>query len=294
MHKLIETKQRDVRACVRVQGKRKKRMAEVARQRRTPSPSRADQRARAANKVSLKLVALSLAEIDDDKEQDPPAKFPLKIGESTYASLADYNLGIGHITAQKNNFEDEGIRVVVPVESAGPGAIFLSDFETAGKPEWLRKRGINHVISIYGNPTLPKGTGSTIVRFDDNGSTDAKFQIALLADTLNTFEQQGATVLIHCQFGRSRSVTCILYFLVAYKRMGLGAALEVLKKSGIYTGAVNPDFKSYLRNRVKEIMMMSEQEEKIPERKTGRPRSPAKNRNILHPAESALINHTLW
>tara|TARA_B110001454_G_scaffold191477_1_gene191185 strand:- start:1284 stop:1637 length:354 start_codon:yes stop_codon:yes gene_type:complete len=62
-------------------------------------------------------------------------------------------------------------------------------------------------------------------------------------------------VLIHCQFGRSRSVTSVLFFLVSFRNMGLGAALEMLKNSGVYTGAVNSSFRSLLFEKAKEVKL---------------------------------------
>jgi hypothetical protein len=181
--------------------------------------------------------------------------------------------------------------------------LYISDAEAATNRTWIKKNDIKHVISLHKPPdTLPYGVGTSIIPIsDDDGGVDAVPEIAAKISLLLT---KNIGVLIHCEFGRSRSVTCVLYFLIKHRDMGLGAALEILKNSGVYTGSVNPSFRSLLfeRAKVQKLSKQARELEELPggnEEEQGRKRYKRvikKPANKLYPrsAKTVEMNMDEW
>jgi dual specificity phosphatase 12 len=119
--------------------------------------------------------------------------------------------------------------------------IYLGSTYNASNWNLLVDNNIYNVINATNNiPNFFKDDGITylnIIKNDDGEDTFTKEEFEKTYEFINNSNQN---VLIHCVFGRSRSVTIILYYLIKKYNFTCKDALDLLKAKRYY---INPSLK---------------------------------------------------
>lgn len=108
--------------------------------------------------------------------------------------------------------------------------IYISNLSTAMNKELLDELGIKNIISCisHENSVLPKMTYKFICCYDDVG-----FDISQYFDECTGFIDyiinSGEKVLIHCMYGKSRSVSIVIAYLIRFQKMSCNTALEKIR-----------------------------------------------------------------
>ncbi len=101
-----------------------------------------------------------------------------------------------------------------------PGKLWISDISAAMNYSWLKRTGITHILSVTSFPHnkvmfYPDDFVYYTVRAHDNTSTDIMQYWPATTAFIRNALAQGGRVLVHCKFGRSRSVATVAAYLIA-------------------------------------------------------------------------------
>ncbi|KAI0057976.1 phosphatases II, partial [Artomyces pyxidatus] len=111
-----------------------------------------------------------------------------------------------------------------------PG-LFLSDMYSATSPRVLQRLRPTHVLSVV-PPPWPAYAPHVAVRrlaLDDTPDTDLAPHLAGAVAWIADARAAGGTVLVHCIWGKSRSASVVLAYLVAAVGMPLAGALAYVR-----------------------------------------------------------------
>ncbi|KAI0743440.1 protein-tyrosine phosphatase-like protein [Daedaleopsis nitida] len=151
-----------------------------------------------------------------------------------------------------------------------PG-LFVCDLYTATSPAVIEQLGITHVVSVLRKPPYryPRQIEHLCVPLEDR--TDANlldyldYSVRWIRDALDvTTDDGGGRVLVHCVWGKSRSASLAVAFLVAARGMSLDAALHVVRTRRRVTRP-NPGFVAQLQVYERVTRLREEQAQRLRE-----------------------------
>ena len=138
--------------------------------------------------------------------------------------------------------------------AAAPG-VYVGPYLYAKSRGWLRRHAITHVINVTASaPCLFAAEGIVYLRIAIEDSPDAPIaeHFAAALAFVRTARSAGGSTLIHCQMGKSRSVTVAAAILMQDAGIGWREALRRVR-SARPRAAPNPGFLRALR-RLEEAM----------------------------------------
>lgn len=121
------------------------------------------------------------------------------------------------------------------VDNIIPDQIWISDISIAMNYRWLKDNGITHIVSVLNFPRdevqlYPNDFKYYYANRSDNTSTCLQdiwpSTCAFIDDAL----QHGGRVLVHCKFGRSRSVATVAAYMIYKLRMLPSQALDWIRQ----------------------------------------------------------------
>ena len=138
--------------------------------------------------------------------------------------------------------------------AAAPG-VYVGPYLYAKSRGWLRRHAITHVINVTASAPCPfAAEGIVYLRIAIEDSPDAPIaeHFAAALAFVRTARSAGGSTLIHCQMGKSRSVTVAAAILMQDAGIGWREALRRVR-SARPRAAPNPGFLRALR-RLEEAM----------------------------------------
>ena len=138
--------------------------------------------------------------------------------------------------------------------AAAPG-VYVGPYLYAKSRGWLRRHAITHVINVTASAPCPfAAEGIVYLRIAIEDSPDAPIaeHFAAALAFVRTARSAGGSTLIHCQMGKSRSVTVAAAILMQAAGIGWREALRRVR-SARPRAAPNPGFLRALR-RLEEAM----------------------------------------
>ena len=119
--------------------------------------------------------------------------------------------------------------------------IYLGSSYNASNWNLLVDNNINGIINASKNiPNFFESDGINYYNIIINDDGEDLFSLDELENAFNFINNSNCNILVHCVFGRSRSVTIILYYLIKKYNMSCEKALELLKNKRYY---INPSIK---------------------------------------------------
>jgi hypothetical protein len=134
------------------------------------------------------------------------------------------------------------------VRAVAPG-LWLGSSNAAANAEWLRARGITHVVNAAREVPSFFPDSIEYLRLELVDSSDAarKLQLALpgACDFIDAALQRGGGVLVHCQLGKSRSAAVVVAYAMLRRDWALERVQEVVRagRSGL---SINLGFQTLL------------------------------------------------
>lgn len=122
-------------------------------------------------------------------------------------------------------------------------------------PSWCQKNGFTHIINAAGGDaragfykTQPQDHGINYLELDllDIPQFGIGPFISKLYAFISEAYSKGGKILIHCVWGQSRSVACLIYFLMINRDINYDTALSIIRKSRP-AAAPNTGFELQLR-----------------------------------------------
>ena len=109
----------------------------------------------------------------------------------------------------------------------------------------LRQHNVKSIINItpttYKRPRNLRNFAS--VSIDDNVGTDIYDYFKEVSKYIDRYRNAGGALLIHCEYGISRSVTFVMAYLMKYRKMGILKALNTIRSCRpLAMAQANPDF----------------------------------------------------
>ena len=123
-------------------------------------------------------------------------------------------------------------------------------------PAWCRQNNFTHLINTAGYfaragyyKTHPNDNGLKYLELDieDTPRFNMKPSISKLYEFLQDVHDKKGKVLIHCIWGQSRSVACLMAFLMLDQNIDYDNALNIVKKARPIA-LPNPGFEAQLRS----------------------------------------------
>lgn len=101
-----------------------------------------------------------------------------------------------------------------------PNKLWLGDISTAMNYQWLKEKGITHIVSVLSFKAkdvmfYPKDFFYITVKVHDNTSENLVKYWPYTTKFMHDALASGGRVYVHCKFGRSRSVATLAAFLIA-------------------------------------------------------------------------------
>ena len=124
--------------------------------------------------------------------------------------------------------------------------MYLGDFRAADDPELLRKNKITHIINCAFN--CPNKYPNQFTYLSLNLVDEPKQKIITQMKEAYEFIKQNSNtnIFVHCVFGKSRSASVIIYYMMKEKGMDYDTALNYVKKIRAIADP-NPGFAEQLR-----------------------------------------------
>ena len=119
--------------------------------------------------------------------------------------------------------------------------IYLGSSYNASNWNLLVDNNILSIVNVTNNiPNFYEDDGLIYLNIIKNDDGEDIFTYEELEQTYDFINKSNNNVLIHCVFGRSRSATIVLYYLIKKYNLSCNDALELLKKKRYY---INPSLK---------------------------------------------------
>ena len=111
--------------------------------------------------------------------------------------------------------------------------LYLGSFENACDLKELRRNNINYVLNCAQeckNVNLPKSINQLHLNIRDEPEFNIKKFFDQTNEYINRVRTEGGNILVHCKVGRSRSVSCIIAYLIKYFGFNVDSAIKFIKK----------------------------------------------------------------
>lgn len=134
--------------------------------------------------------------------------------------------------------------------------IYLGSSYNASNWQLLKDNNISYVVNATANiPNFFEEDDIlylNLIKNDDGEDLFTKQELDMALDFISDANSINQNVLIHCVFGRSRSVTIVLYYLIKNHNMTLEQSISFLKEKRYY---INPSiaFLSNLKDIINEL-----------------------------------------
>jgi atypical dual specificity phosphatase len=113
-------------------------------------------------------------------------------------------------------------------------SLYISDLWTATHIPTLISLGITHRLSIQLEPTEPPPNNVALktkyIPLQDKSEARLWMYMDSVVDWMSTALAQGGTVLVHCTWGKSRSVAFVVAFLMRTQGMTLDQAFAYIQE----------------------------------------------------------------
>ena len=121
------------------------------------------------------------------------------------------------------------------VNNIVPNRLWVSDISTALDYSWLKTNGITHIVSVTSFSAsevcaYPKEFIYNVVFAHDNTESDLITHWPNTTAFINDAIENGGKVLVHCKFGRSRSVATVAAYLIWANRISPNEALNYIRE----------------------------------------------------------------
>ena len=109
--------------------------------------------------------------------------------------------------------------------------LYLGSAAHAAQCELLERLGITALLNVSPNcPNhYPEKFEYVTIPVEDNSTADIKMHFLKGIDFINSVQQRGGKVLVHCKAGVSRSATLCLAYLIKSHKMNLNDAYDEVK-----------------------------------------------------------------
>ncbi len=170
------------------------------------------------------------------------------------------------------NLKNRGTNPNLIEKEATPNKIidnlYVGDIDDAYNYDQLKKLGITHILAVgkFIEKRFPKDFTYRMLEIDDYSCTNIKQYFPENYEFLKNALENKGSILIHCWAGVSRSVTCMIAFLMEYKNISLDEATKIVK-TGRKIAFPNDGFVRQLKTFEKELMNKKAKKEK--EEKSG-------------------------
>ncbi|ARF08391.1 dual specificity phosphatase [Catovirus CTV1] len=111
--------------------------------------------------------------------------------------------------------------------------LYLTDFERATNFQILTEHKVNLVINCTRECIHKKKCENVDyikIDIDDDPSYDIFSHFDKITDTIHQYLNNNKVVLVHCKYGKSRSVSMIIAYLIKYKNMNFENSLDLVKQ----------------------------------------------------------------
>jgi protein-tyrosine phosphatase len=117
-----------------------------------------------------------------------------------------------------------------------PNKVWLGDISTAMDYEWLKAKGITHVVGVLSFDSkdvvfFPSDFFYITVNVHDNTSTNLLKYWPYTTKFMHDALASGGKIYVHCKFGRSRSVATLAAFLIAEYCLHPSQALSMIRSN---------------------------------------------------------------
>ena len=132
---------------------------------------------------------------------------------------------------EKENESSSSIRSN-DISEIEPNFLYLSGYQSAGKPEILKQYQITYVINASGSNCPNKGDSSIkylTLNLNDNIRENIECIFYMCIDFINECKNSNGKVLVHCYKGVSRSVSIVLAYLIYTYRKTVEESLELIQ-----------------------------------------------------------------
>jgi protein-tyrosine phosphatase len=109
--------------------------------------------------------------------------------------------------------------------------IYLGDINSVYDIKTLKKLGITHIVSVISgfDAPYPSDFNYLVINALDNSNTDLLEHFNKCNEFIDAALYDGGKVLIHCQYGRSRSATMTIAYIIKTFGMHTNNCLNLLK-----------------------------------------------------------------
>lgn len=153
----------------------------------------------------------------------------------------------GPIQKKENENEFSSSISVNDISEIEPNFLYLSGYQSAGKPEILKQYQITHVINASGSNCPNKGDSSITyltLNLNDNIRENIECIFYMCIDFINECKKSNGKVLVHCYKGVSRSVSIVLAYLIYIYGKTVEESLEFIQT---YRRRADPNIGFYLQ-----------------------------------------------
>jgi hypothetical protein len=156
----------------------------------------------------------------------------------TYSIMNKLNGSLRYYKLLENNFEANQII----------DGLWLGSLESSYDRETLKKKGITHIISVLAGyePPFPEDFNYLVINALDNQSSNLIDVFNDTSDFISDAFCNNGNVLVHCAYGRSRSATIIVAFLIDSFGMYVDTAINLLQSKRPIVEP-NPNYVNQLR-----------------------------------------------
>lgn len=109
--------------------------------------------------------------------------------------------------------------------------IYLGNINSVYDIEKLKSVGITHVISVIGGfiPPYPEDFNYLVINALDTSNTDLFENFESTNDFIDDAMMENSNILIHCQAGRSRSVTILAAYIIKTFGLDVKTTIDIIK-----------------------------------------------------------------
>lgn len=139
----------------------------------------------------------------------------------TYDIFAKANCFVKYYTNRDDMFEANEII----------DGLYLGDINSVYDIKTLKKIGITHIISVISGfePPYPNDFNYIVINALDNENTNLMEHFDKTNNFIDNAIHDRGKVLVHCQYGRSRSATIITAYIIKCFGMDINNCLNIIK-----------------------------------------------------------------